>query len=156
MNDPFDDHVNAWHETSKALIDAFFNDNLLPIYEIIKQFDSVFRDLRSVQALCHKAKIQPLALKEQTRFDKLLRKKPQAELEKLIETLNNFRTSHHHEDQPVNNVIKNLRSSRLLCEQRREQSAAKDKALASVESLCKRLLEEFKSECPDLDSIEKN
>jgi hypothetical protein len=155
VNDPFDDHANAWHETAKALIDAFFYDNLLPIYEIIKQFDSAFRDLRHVQALCHKARIKPLSLKEQTRFDKLLRKKPQAGLEQLIETLNNFRTLYHHEDQPVNNVIKNLRSSRLLCEKTREQSAAKDKALADVETLCKSLLEEFKSDCPDHDSIAK-
>jgi hypothetical protein len=154
MKDPFDDLFDAWCQTAEALRHAFYYDNELPIYEITGQFARVWGDLRRLRTLSQKAKGKPLSVREQITFDRLLRKKPQARLEKLIEHLSLFRTEWPQEHHPVNDVTEKLRSSRLRTEWNREQSQAKDKELADAELLCRRLLEEFRSACPELDAMD--
>lgn len=154
MNDPFDDLFDAWCQTSRALSEAFLYDNQLPIDEITRQFECVWGELRQLRTLSEKDKGKPLSVREQVKFDRLLQKKPQERLERLIEHVGLLRTEWTQENHPVNQVTKNLGSSSTRAEWNREHFQAKDKELAAAELLCRKLLEEFRSACPGLDAMD--
>ena len=153
MNDPFDDFLHAWCQAEKALSEAFRYDNQMPIDEITRQFICVCGDLRQLSALSENAKVKPLSVREQINFDRLLAKKPQERLEKLIEHLRLFRAEWTQEHHPVNQVTEKLRDTSTRVEWNREHFQAKDKGLAAAEVLCRRLLEESRSACAHLDAM---
>lgn len=154
MNDPFDDLFDAWCQTSRALSEAFLYDNQLPIDEITRQFECVWGELRQLRTLSEKDRGKPLSVKEQVKFDRLLQKKPQERLERLIEHVGLLRTEWTHENHPVNQITKKLENSSTRAEWNREHAQAKGKELAAAELLCRRLLEEFRSACPGKDAVD--
>ncbi|MBS2006386.1 MAG: hypothetical protein JST01_05060 [Cyanobacteria bacterium SZAS TMP-1] len=154
MKDLIDDLFDEWCQTTDALSNAFFYDNLKPIEDIIRQFGSIWADLRQMQALNHGAKGTPLSVKQQYKLDKLLKKNPQARLEELIDQLALLRVEWGQENHPVNNVIAKLRDSSVREQWRRDNAAAKENELAKAEVLCRRLLDAFKADCPDLHALD--
>ncbi len=153
MKDTFDDLFDEWCQTSKALCHAFFYDNQLPIDDLTRQFEGVWVDLQRLSTLSRKARGKPLSLRDQITVNKLLRKEPQARLEKLIHNLQLFRAEWNQEHHPVNHVSEKLRSSRLRGEWHKDKSQAKDNELVAAELLCRRLLEEFRAACPEVNAI---